>query len=1117
MANASSADIRRAILDLLPEDGSTIGNGRLRDLAAARLGAELSEADYFAARDALVSAGQVATGRGRGGSVRRVLDSDAALTLEVQEVPQGAQNPKTARATVAKKATGRRVEDGSASIIAYQHDQKRRNNPDVGVVTPETDPEQPRTTWAYDPHIDPALQFDSGRERIEKLIHEALDAGRERLAGFQQELLAWIDHALAGQDEAAVREVVHNLRRRVEETLPVPAEREALEQLKQQSAPYLNWTGKAERTSFDVDTVSLHVHERIDPASILAVVRKRLKKEKGEHGGTGDMFRAWFEEPLPYREAIEFYRHDRGWANRLVSGDSLLVMNSLLQKEGMAGQVQMIYIDPPYGIKYGSNFQPFVNKRDVKDRKDEDLTQEPEMIKAFRDTWELGIHSYLTYLRDRLLLAKELLSESGSVFVQISDENVHHVRELMDEVFGPKNFVAEVPFKTTSGFTSATLSRSADFLVWYGKDAGKVKYRQIYVDKTLADDKGGRFTRVQDGSGRRRFMSDEERNDSSAIPPSSQVYRHDNAYSQGRGAEAQPFDIFGLNFDPWPSNSHWKCSYPDGVTRLARSGRLAAPTSNSIAYLRFHNDFPVTPLSNVWLDTQTGAFTDEKAYVVQTNTKVIERCILMTTDPGDLVLDPTCGSGTTAFVAEKWGRRWITCDTSRVAVTLAKQRLMTASYDYYELKYPHEGLRGGFIYKTVPHVTLKSIANDPDIDDIHVRMHPAIVEALERLNAALKTAGVPFKVGAGARKGETLDLAKDDALEEWEVPFDFPEDWKPAAREAFDAFHAARQAMQQKMDESIAAHAEQETLYDQPTVSKGKLRITGPFTVEAVPFPSVLSLEEGEQPQEADASVARSGESLRQHTWRDELLRTGIRGKGGQMLRFADLEALPDTRHLHCSGHLDTGERVVVSFGPEHGALEQKQVELAMREAGDLFPRPKMIVFCAFTFDPEAAKDIDATKGITALKAQMNTDLLTEDLKKKARSNQSFWLMGQPDVELRQRKDGRYEVEVNGFDYFDTASGELKSGGKKNIAAWSLDTDYDERSLFPRQVFFPMAGAKDGWNKLRRNIRAELDESRLDKLHGTVSLPFEPGENRKVAVKIVDDRGIESLKVIALS
>jgi adenine-specific DNA-methyltransferase len=354
-------------------------------------------------------------------------------------------------------------------------------------------------------------------------------------------------------------------------------------------------------------------------------------------------------------------------------------------------------------------------------------------------------------------------------------------------------------------------------------------------------------------------------------------------------------------------------------------------------------------------------------------------------------------------------------------------------------------------------------------------------------------------------------------LQEWEVPFEFPADAEPAARVPFDAFHAARQAMQRQMDRSIAAHADQETLYDQPAVSKSKLRVTGPFTVEAVPFPSVASLDENAPVGEADASIARSGESARQHGWRDELLKAGIRGKGGQMLRFAELETLPDTPNLHLSGHLDSGERVVVSFGPEHAALEQRQVANALNEAGSLFPLPKMLVFCAFAFDPEAAKDIDAIRGITALKAQMNTDLLTEDLKKARAGNQSFWLMGQPDVEVRKRKDGRYEVEVHGFDYFDTAKGELVSGGKSKIALWLLDPDYDERSLFPRQVFFPMAGKGEGWEKLKRDIRAELNEDLLGQFHGTVSLPFEAGENRKIAVKIVDDRGIESLKVIGLA
>jgi adenine-specific DNA-methyltransferase len=495
-------------------------------------------------------------------------------------------------------------------------------------------------------------------------------------------------------------------------------------------------------------------------------------------------------------------------------------------------------------------------------------------------------------------------------------------------------------------------------------------------------------------------------------------------------------------------------------------------------------------------------------YVVQTNEKVIERCLLMTTDPGDLVLDPTCGSGTTAFVAEKWGRRWITCDTSRVAVTLAKQRLMTASYDYYDLKYPTEGLRGGFIYKSVPHVTLKSIANNPEIDEIHERMHPAIAAALGELNQKL----------------DSRLRGNDSELREWEVPFDFPEDWPETARPPFAAFHAARQAMQKKMDESIASHADREILYDQPQVSKTKLRISGPFTVEAVPFPSVLALDEAEQPADADVAVARSGETSRQGQWRDELLKTGIRGKGGQMLKLAELETLPDLRYIHAVGTVaESGERVAVSFGPEHAALEQRQVEIAMRDAGELFPLPKMLVFCAFTFDPEAAKDIDNIKGITALKVQMNTDLLTTDLKKASPHNQSFWLMGQPDVEVRKvaapkaltpgpsPAGGRgeyYVVEVHGFDYFDTKSGELKSGGKKQIAMWALDTDYDDRSLFPKQVFFPMAGGKEGWHKLKKDIKAELDGDMLEQFHGTVSLPFAAGDNRRIAVKIVDDRAL---------
>lgn len=1086
MAKAAAADIRNALLGLLPEDGSAVGNQTLRDQLASRLGTEVPEADYLAARDALVDAGVARKGKGRGGSLSRASAQAEDFSLAMTEKPTDADAPKPrqagmtlAQARRAKAEVKPKGTAGDTEVIAYRHDQKRRNNPDVGVVTPDNDPDQPRTEWAYDPHIDPALQFDVGRAQIEALI----------------------DDALASGDEATMRA--------------------ALEQLKRQAAPYLNWTGKAERTSFEVDTVSLHVHERIDPASILAVIQKRMQADAGK-AATGDMFRAWFEEPLPLREAVDFYKHDRGWSNRLVAGDSLLVMNSLLQKEGMAGQVQMIYIDPPYGIKYGSNFQPFVNRKPNQTiDKEEDLTVEPEMIRAFRDTWELGTHSYLTYLRDRLLLSRELLHTSGSIFVQISDENLHWVRALMDEVFGAHNFMNVIAYRTKIPLGTKYLASIYDYIVWFAKDKNQIKFRKLYEVRKSGE--GTQFNKVRLPSLNEVPFKDFD-DDPERLPAGASVFRATDLVSSGL-TESCVFDfsLDGKKYSPKFGKS-WKTN-PNGMERAIKARKILH--GKTMPSYRFEfSDFPVQEYANVWTSTQGAT---DKGYVVETSDRVIERCMLMTTDPSDLVLDPTCGGGTTAYVSEKWGRRWITCDTSRVAITLAKQRLMTASYDYYDLKYPHEGLKAGFIYKTVPHVTLKSIANNPEIDEIWGRMHPAIEAALGQLNAALVDTGITFKVTEGGRKGE--DIAFDakgthtlptgeqvaaNTLLEWEVPFDFPADWPAAASAAFDAFHAARQAMQKRMDDSIAAHADQEVLYDQPQVAKDKLRITGPFTVEAVPFPSVMVLDEAQPTAEADASIARSGESARQHRWRDELLKAGIRGKGGQILRFAELESLPDTPHLHCTGHLDTGERVVVCFGPEHAALEQRTVELAMREASDLFPRPKMIVFCAFAFDPEAAKDIDATKGITALKAQMNTDLLTEDLKKNARHNQSFWLMGQPDVEVRTTKDGKYVVEVHGFDYFDTASGELKSGGKKNIAAWSLDTDYDERSLFPRQVFFPMAGKKDGWHKLKKDIKAELDESKLDKLHGTVSLPFEAGENRKIAVKIVDDRGIESLKVMAL-
>lgn len=1117
--------LHELLLNLLPVDHSTVGNITLLaqfQAAAKANGISTTEADFHQARDALLAAGLAVKGKGRGGATARATGPtrpdfdlnapEAPASPPTPPAPMGAPAAKPPKAKAPKASSSPQPAAGAPQVLAYRHPDRRKNNPEVGLVNEESDPQQPKTTWAYDPHLDPALQFDTARAQAEQLIADALSS----------------------DDPAAMRH--------------------ALQTLQRMGAPYLQWTGKAERTSFEVDTVSLHVHERIDAMSILSAAAKRqagqgdAKKgavnsiiKSGEGQKTSQFFQpGLFEAPfenVPLRSALDFYKHDRGWANRLVAGDSLLVMNSLLHKEGMAGRVQMIYIDPPYGIKYGSNFQPFVGKRDVKDRSDADLTQEPEMIKAFRDTWELGIHSYLTYLRDRLLSAKELLSDSGSVFVQISDENLHLVRNLMDEVFGVANCLATVVLEKTSSASGNELAGITDYLVWYGKDKTLAKFNPIFRNKVLGGDGVTQYTNLREPSGNVVRLTSTELTGTEPLRPGN-VFAADNLTSQRppQGGDVVSFNHVGKSFTPGKGTFKTEAT---GLRRLSNAGRLR-PIGESLMYVRYLDDFAVSPIANYWADTKMTGFSEDKVYVVQTALKAIERCMLMTTEPGDLVLDPTCGSGTTAYVAEKWGRRWITCDTSRVAITLAKQRLMTTSFDYFALRYPNEGLRGGFIYKTVPHVTLKSIANNPEIDAIYERMHPAIEAALGELNMALKShpPATPYPVTEGVRKGQKLVLGvAGQDLQAWEVPFDPPADWVAALRAPLQAFHTARQKMQAEMDRSIAHNADNETLYDQPEKDKNKLRVSGPFTVEAVPFPTVLSLEEHEtqqvQAQEAnlmDMSVARSGHTSRQHAWRDELLKTGIRGKGGQMLRFAELEVLPGTTCLHASGTLVEsddasqaglgGARVVVSFGPEHGALEQRQVEHALGEAGELFPRPKMMVFCAFAFDPEAAKDIDALKGITALKAQMNTDLLTEDLKKARSSNQSFWLMGQPDVMLSPAKGdstgGLWQVEVNGFDYFDTAKGELVSGGKAKIAAWSLDTDYDGRSLFPHQVFFPMAGKDEGWMKLKKDIRAELDEDLLKAFTGTVSLPFAAGANRMVAVKIVDDRGIESLKVMKL-
>lgn len=786
--------------------------------------------------------------------------------------------------------------------------------------------------------------------------------------------------------------------------------------------PTLQWAGKAEGMSFDVPTSSIHIHESIKPHSIIARVMKEYSDvEAGQVRGQMGLFEA--ETPAERmrrrRESIEFYQHGVNWTNRMIAGDSLVIMNSLLEKEGMAGQVQMVYIDPPYGIKYGSNFQPFVDKRDVKDKKDDDLSQEPEMIKAFRDTWELGIHSYLSYLRDRLLLARELLADSGSVFVQISDENVHHVRELCDELFGVENFVSQIFFQKTGGFNPKYLSNIGDHLIWYAKDKKQLKYRQLLLFKNKPDFGDPNYTWIELPDGSDRKMSMDERMGRTQIPNGARIFRYGPLQSSGSASEPQPFEFDGKTYYPAPNN-HWKTTL-QGLERLKKKG-LLLKTGNNIAWKLHWDNYPAMNLANVWLDTQSGGFGDSGIYVVQTTNKVIQRCMLMATDPGDLVLDITCGSGTTAFVAEQWGRRWITCDTSRVAITLAKQRLMTATFDYYKLAHEEQGVGSGFVYKTVPHITLKSIANN-----------------------------------------------------------------EPPATEI---------------------------LYDQPEIDKTKVRITGPFTIEALPAPVVKPLD--------DIGDAEEDYSARQTDWRDQLLATGIMGRGGDRLEFSRVEALSGTKFLQAEAETkeETPRRAVICFAGETKPLDSRMVAMAMDEVERLRPAPKLVIFAAFQFDPEAAKDIDEYiyPGVTVLKAQMNTDLMTEDLKKKRSSDQSFWLVGQPDVELIRdgRSKRKFKVKVNGFDYYDVKKGTVESGITSRIAMWMLDTDYDGMCIEPKQVFFPMGGKKDGWNKLAKTLRAEIDPDLIEKYAGNESLWFMAEPNTRIAVKIIDDRGIESLKVIRI-
>ncbi len=880
--------------------------------------------------------------------------------------------------------------------------------------------------------------------------------------------------------------------------------------------PQLIWSGKAEHTSFEVDVVSLHIHERISTAAILRAVRRPEPVQ----------FELLGEKPLPADKEVQFYQHEVGWTNRLILGDSLLVMNSLLVKEGMAGKVQMIYFDPPYGIKYSSNFQPRIDKRDVKDR-DEDLTHEPEQIKAYRDTWRLGIHSYLTYLRDRLLLCRELLHESGSIFVQINDENLHLVRCLLDEVFGRENFVAVVAFRKTGGFPSGFLASVYDYLLWYARDRNQTKYRQLYLPKTEV------------GTAEQYSHMDE---DGRAFEPTS-------LFSEGATVSGSFVFTYQDHEFHAPANSHWKTSL-EGLERLKHAERLRL-SRKTLRYVRYLEDFPVVPLTNVWDDTMGER---EMLYAVQTNTKVVERCILMTTDPGDLVFDPTCGSGTTAYCAEKWGRRWITCDTSRVAIAIARQRLMTAKFDYYELRDPERGPAGGFIYESVPHITLESIAKNTEIDAIAEKYQPQIDKALEDLNRALgkewKEWEVPREVPHPLWSEEARDVyrklhqakhkaltANSEQIEEWlqtiyrltghrwdslaEVPEPIPAtDWSEEAEEALRRFWELKRKKRQEIDESIQRNAPQETLYDRPKVKRGVVRVTGPFTVEAIPVPAVEDPTQALVPQfeeeEAYARISdRGGDYL---TTMINLLKQqgSVLFPGGKRMELQNIRPL-NVGYLHAEAEAQQNGkilRVAVSFGPQHGPVTAFQVQEAIPTAK--LNGYQVLLFAGFSFDPEAQALIQRTPvpGLQVHFVNVAPDVLVGDLLKTTRASQIFTVFGQPDVRVEKQKDGTYIVELRGVDIYDPLTGEVHSTRGEDVAAWFLDTDYDGKTFHICQAFFP--GDPDAWEKLQRALKANIDPEAFERMRGTVSFPFKPGEHNRIAVKVIDFRGNEVVRVVTL-
>ena len=886
--------------------------------------------------------------------------------------------------------------------------------------------------------------------------------------------------------------------------------RKAYERRNHDLDPQLVWRGKDEQDLSDlvVNVPPLYIQEKVHPKALIADLMRQSQKPQQDDGLQLDMF-ADFNGLPEGADRTDFYQHDAYWSNRMILGDSLQVMASLAEREGLQGKVQCIYIDPPYGIRFNSNFQWSTTSRDVRDGNAAHITREPEQVKAFRDTWRDGIHTYLTYLRDRLTVARDLLADSGSIFVQIGDENVHRVRAVMDEVFGEDNFVSIVTLQKTGGLVSHGLIKTLDFILWYAKDHDDVKLRQLYSSRQFGDTSLERYDTVHFPNGAYRRITNQERL-SGVLPEDGRRSRHVALES------ANP--TFAFDFQGRTYVQRWKTN-PVGLQNLARAGRIST-TGSRLNSIRYVDDFPVIPVTDRWESMQIGT---GLTYVVQTAPAAIQRCILMTTDSGDLVLDPTCGSGTTAYVAEQWGRRWITIDTSRVALALARARIMGARYPYYTLADSRDGqvkeaelsrrdpsqmptygnVRQGFVYERVPHITLRDIANNAEIDVIYEDFQ----QELEPVRTALNTA---------------LNTALETEWDEWEIPRDADVSWPAEARELHTRWWDLRIARQKEIDASIATHAEYEYLYDKPYEDRSKVRVAGPFTVESISPHRVLGVDENGDVIDGVAEP-RNGYSTGYDFGTiilDNLRRSGVQQAHKEdRINFTSLMPWPG-RLVCAEGKYIEGasvdddamagpeKRAGIFIGPEFGTVSRPDLVEAAREAAEC--GLDVLIACAFNYDAHTT-EFESLGRVPVLKARMNADLhMAGELKNTGNGN-LFVIFGEPDIDILDAEDGQIQVRVNGVDVFHPNTGEVRSDGPEGIACWFIDTDYNQESFFVRHAYF--LGASDPYRSLKTTLKAEIDADAWATLNSDTSRPFPKPETGRIAVKVINHLGDEVMKV----